>query len=117
MKFKVDENLPVEVAQMLLAAGHDVMTVLDQALGGAPDPDLAKVCCVEERALLTLDLDFSNIQAYPPRDYPGIIVLRLTQQDKAHVLHTIAAAIPLLLQEPLSGRLWIIDEHRIRIRE
>ncbi len=117
MKFKVDENLPVEAAERLREAGHDVMTVLDQAMGGAPDSDLAKVCRVEERALLTLDLDFSSIQAYPPQDYPGIVVLRLMHQDKAHVLKTIAAAIPILMQEPLRGRLWIIEEHRIRIRE
>jgi predicted nuclease of predicted toxin-antitoxin system len=29
MKFKVDENLPVEVAQLLREAGHDVLTVLE----------------------------------------------------------------------------------------
>ncbi len=117
MKFKVDENLPIEAAEILRAAGHDVMTVLEQAMGAMPDPDLAEVCRVEDRALLTLDLDFSSIQAYPPQDFPGIVVLRLIHQDKAHVLKTIAAAIPILIREPLRGRLWIIDEHRIRIRE
>jgi hypothetical protein len=30
MRFKVDENLPAEVAQLLRAAGHDALTVVDQ---------------------------------------------------------------------------------------
>lgn len=34
MRFKVDENLPIEVAEMLRQAGHDAATVLEQHLGG-----------------------------------------------------------------------------------
>ena len=34
MKFKIDENLPREVAALLRDAGHDAMTVVDQGLGG-----------------------------------------------------------------------------------
>jgi predicted nuclease of predicted toxin-antitoxin system len=30
MRFKVDENLPIEVADLLTAAGHDAATVNDQ---------------------------------------------------------------------------------------
>ena len=41
MKFKVDENLPVEVASMLRHAGHDAVTVLEQHLGGNDDAQLA----------------------------------------------------------------------------
>ena len=33
LKFKVDENLPIEVATLLVDAGHDALTVLDQNLG------------------------------------------------------------------------------------
>ena len=41
---------------------------------------------IKSRVLLTLDLDFANIRAYPPERYPGIIVLRLKTQDKATVI-------------------------------
>jgi len=80
MRFKIDENLPVEADQLLVGAGHDAMTVLDQSLGGRPDPDVAAVCQREQRALVTLDLDFSDIRTYPPQDYFGIIVLRPHQR-------------------------------------
>jgi hypothetical protein len=57
----------------------------------------------------------SNILAYPPAKYPGIVVFRLVNQ--AHV--TIEAAtrrvLDLLSRESLPGTLWIVEERRIRI--
>jgi uncharacterized protein DUF5615 len=35
MKFKIDENLPIEAAALLREAGHDALTVHDQNLRGA----------------------------------------------------------------------------------
>ena len=97
-------------------AGHDAVTVLDQLLGGAVDERLACLCRAEGRVLVTLDLDFSNIQTYPPSEHAGIIVLRLSRQDKEQVMKVVTAIIPSLLVEPLQGRLWIVDEYKIRIR-
>ncbi len=71
MKFKVDENLPVEIAALLREAGHEAATVLDQKLGGNADPSIASVCRNEDRALVTLDMDFADIRSYPPNQYPG----------------------------------------------
>lgn len=115
--FKIDENLPAEVAAILREAGHDAVTVLEQAMGGDPDTRVSEVCSAEGRALLTLDLDFSDIRAYPPTSYPGIIVLRLVSQDKASVLNVVQRLIPPLANEPLSGKLWVVDESQIRIRD
>ena len=116
-RFKIDENLPEDVAQLLRAAGHDVRTIHDQAMVGARDESIAAVCQRESRAILTLDTDFANIQSYPPGAYAGIIVLRLQRQDKAHVVDVVARIVPQLDVEALRGTLWIVDEHRIRIRE
>jgi predicted nuclease of predicted toxin-antitoxin system len=86
MKLKVDENLPVEVADLLRAAGHDAVTVNDQRVGGAKDPDLASLLQRERRALVTLDSGFGDIRTYPPHQYSGLLVMRLPRQDKAFVL-------------------------------
>jgi len=117
MRFKIDENLPIEAAEALAAAGHDAQTIHDQAMVGNPDPQVAAVCRSEQRALVTLDLDFSDIRAYPPADYPGIIVLRPRNQAKPTVVSLIARLIPLLDSETLIGNLWIVQETALRIRE
>jgi len=117
MRFKVDENLPLSVVEFLKGAGHDARSVYDQSLGGAADHALARVCRREQRALITLDLGFADIRTYAPQDYSGIIVFRLSRQDKIIVQETIGRLLPLLQTEILEGRLWIVDDERIRVRE
>jgi predicted nuclease of predicted toxin-antitoxin system len=85
-------------------------------LGAHVDAKLADICRQKERALVTLDVDFANMQAYPPADYSGLVVLRLRRQDKPHVLEVVASLLPVLRAEPVAQRLWIVDEARIRIR-
>lgn len=116
MKFKTDENLPVEVVELLQREGHDALSVVDQQLAGHPDVDVASVCQAERRALVTLDLDFSDIRSYPPEDYFGIVVLRPGLQTISSILRLATRSISLLDTEPLLGRLWIVSEHRVRIR-
>ena len=78
MKFKIDDNLHTDAAALLRQHGHDALTVYDQGLQGEADSEIASVCQHEQRVILTLDLDFSDIRHYPPTVYHGIIVLRLT---------------------------------------
>ena len=116
MKFKLDEHLPVELADSLVKAGFDAVTVLTQGLGGSPDADLVSACRAEGRALITLDTGFADIRSYPPDTCPGIIVLRLARQDKPHLL-AVGAQLPALFEsEPVDKHLWIVEEHRVRIR-
>jgi predicted nuclease of predicted toxin-antitoxin system len=116
--FKIDENLPIEVRELLRGGGFDALTVSDQNLGGHPDADVAAVCRSEGRALLTFDVDFADTMRYPPANYAGIIVLRLTRQDKPHVVDVVTALVPHLGDKrALRGRLWIVEEARIRVRQ
>ena len=60
MKFKIDQSLPVEAADLLTVAGHDAMTVFQQSLGGASDEHIVDACKDEDRILITADLDLSD---------------------------------------------------------
>lgn len=116
MRCKIDENLPVDAAELVRAAGHECHTVFDEALAGAPDTQLSECCRFEGRVLFTLDLAFADIRAYPLEDYPGIVVLRPREPDRESVLRLIARTPPVLAREPVAQRLWIVEEERIRIR-
>jgi predicted nuclease of predicted toxin-antitoxin system len=115
MKFKTDENLPVEIADMLRRAGHDALTISDQGLSGSADSKIISVCTSEGRVLVTLDTGFANIRTYLPEKLNGLIVPRLKRQDKAHVLEVFGRLLPTFLTEPPAGNLWIVEEKRIRI--
>lgn len=66
MRFKLDENMPAEAADLLGNSGHDVHSVYDEGLGGADDQAIAQAVRQEWRILITLDLDFADIRLYPP---------------------------------------------------
>ena len=115
MKFKLDENISPSLATLFVTAGHDMHSVAQEALGGASDLRVIDVCRQEQRALITLDLDFSNIVAYPRGQYPGIVVLRLGGQANSIVESALHRVLGLLARETLSGMLWIVEDHRVRI--
>ena len=116
MGFKTDENLPVEVAELLRQHQHDALSVQDQQMAGQGDPQIAGVCQADGRALVTCDLDFADIRAYPPEDYHGIIVLRPAVQSVSSLPRLVNRVFPLIDVEPLDGCIWIVDDHRVRIR-
>ena len=116
MRFKVDENLHDDVAAALRAEGHDAQTVFGEGLRGHRDQEIAEVCCREQRTIVTLDLDFADIRHYPPEDFPGLIVLRVVNQGRPHVLWVLSQVFELLENQPLAGHLWIVSESGVRIR-
>ena len=115
VKVKVDENLGRREAERLRAAGHDVLTVIDQNMASATDRQLIEVCRKEERCLVSLDLDFANPLLFKPSDYAGTAVLRLpsrpTADDLPALIDTLAAK---LATASITGRLWIVERDRIR---
>jgi predicted nuclease of predicted toxin-antitoxin system len=115
MDFKVDQNLPEEVVQILRSDGHDARNVYEEQLDGRPDPEISAAVKRESRALITLDLDFADIRSYPPEQYSGLLVIRLHRQDKPAVIRATRSILPLLRKESLAGRLWIVTDANVRI--
>lgn len=116
MQLKLDENLGDRGRMLLRNAGHDVSTVADQGMTTAEDRELFDTCKREDRALVTLDLDFANPLQFPPRGSPGLAVLRLprkpTAEDLRQVLRVLVRALEV---EVLRDNLWIVEMDRIRI--
>jgi len=117
MKFKIDENLPIEVVEILQQHGYDASHVIDENLQGCSDKKLISVCRSEQRVLVTLDKDFSNILKYPPEKCRGIIVLKLKSLGKKTVITTIKKLLMVLQKRKPSSELWILEENKIRIKK
>jgi len=117
LKFKVDENLPTAYASILRGAGFEADSVSDENLSGASDSVLSERCRTEDRVLMTLDLDFANVQAYPPKSHPGIVVFRPGSQDTPTLIALLRRLVPVLRQLSPKHQLWIVEPDRIRYRE
>ena len=76
MRFLIDANLPRAAIDVCQKFGHQVEFARDIGMAAAPDEQIAARACESGAALLTRDLDFSDVRRYPPDQYQGIVVLR-----------------------------------------
>jgi predicted nuclease of predicted toxin-antitoxin system len=116
VKFKIDENLPSELADDLRDSGHEADTVFDEGLVGAKDPVLVAVVASEKRILLTLDKGIANLQKYPAEQHSGVVLFRPARSGRRVVLTFIRERLPNLLGLDLRGRLTVVGPTRIRVR-
>ncbi len=118
MRFKLDENFGRQAAAFLREAGHDVMTVRDERLGGAEDAAIFSACAAEERVLITLDHDFGSIVRFPPETSAGIVVIELPPgQSQASISAGLQTLLDALRTHPFKRALWIVEPGRVRIRQ
>ena len=117
LRFKLDENIPREAEVLLDGAGHDSHSVISEDIAGCADKELIEVCRREQRILVTLDLDFSDIRLYPPALHSGIWILRPPSQSAPAICSLLGRAMRMLKIESAERKLWIIENERIRIRD
>jgi predicted nuclease of predicted toxin-antitoxin system len=86
MRFKVDENLPVEIAEDLRLLGHAADTVAEEGLAGAADSQVVELARLERRVLLTLDKGIASLLSYPPQTHAGIVLFRPGSLGRRSVL-------------------------------
>ncbi len=119
MRFLVDEDLPRSADSLLRQHGHEAVDIRDVGLRGASDTDIAAYARQHRLCLLSGDTGFANVRNYPPKDYSGVVVLRLPAKATSSTIMSLLQS--LLVQTDivnhLSGKLAIIEHGRIRIRK
>jgi predicted nuclease of predicted toxin-antitoxin system len=116
VRFKLDENLPVSSSTLLTAAGHDVDTVGQEGLSGAPDPEVVAAATAAGRVLISLDVGLADIRAHPPGSHAGIVVLRLTDQSAAAVSKAVSDLATFTDPDSLAGAVAVLQRGLLRIR-
>jgi predicted nuclease of predicted toxin-antitoxin system len=104
-------------ATALRDLGHDVSDVRDIGLGSASDDEIFERAQAEQRIIVTADLDFADVRAYPPGTHAGVIVLRLPDHFRtAEVNRILETAIQNLEQVDVGRALVVVEANTIRIR-
>jgi predicted nuclease of predicted toxin-antitoxin system len=96
--------------------GHDTAAIEERGLAGADDDIVLAQAVSENRALLTRDMDLSNILLYPPANYLGIVVLKITPHNIDAVHRVLASTLAYFTQDSIRQALIIVDQNKFRER-
>jgi predicted nuclease of predicted toxin-antitoxin system len=120
LRFLCDQCIPLEISNGLRQHGHGVMLLREVLPIRSPDSAVIAKARELNAVLVSLNGDFSDIVAYPPQQYFGIISIQL---------HNHPEIIPQVMQRMLAflaannepgfyrGKLFIVESHRIRVRQ
>ena len=116
MKLKLDENIPNSARARLALLGHDVDTVLDENLGGRPDPQIWDATQHEQRFLVTQDMDFSDTRQFAPGTHYGILVVRLPDSEQWRIADYLVGWFSSHESNSWSRCFVVATANRIRVR-
>jgi len=115
LKLKLDENLSDRHAQAAQDRGCDATTVAGQDLCSTHDAMLLEIAAKEGRVPITMDKHLANTVRYPPKQYAGIVLLRLGEPITLKAIErTMSIFLDLAATRSPVGRLWIVDRERVR---
>ena len=116
MRFLADMGVSMRVVEWLQDQGHDAVHLREEGLYRLPSGAIFDKAVAEDRVVLTFDLDFGEIAAMNPGHRTGVIVFRLRNTRRDHViarLQTVLASSQQALEE---GSVIAVEETRYRVR-
>ena len=120
LKFFADHCVPTSVIQSMRDAGHEILRLREHIPQDSSDPVVISKARELEAILISLNGDFVDIVTYPPHGYNGIIALQVRNHPQA-ILEIVDRLIIYLSAHPdvshYRGKLFLVETHRIRIRE
>ena len=120
LRFLADQCVPTVVIETLRDAGYEVRRLRDYL--PIESADLVVISKAQELGMILISLngDFANISNYPPNNYQGIVALQV--RNHPEVLPQIMSRLKDYLSsnpdiEHYIGKLFLVEVHRIRIRQ
>ena len=118
LRFFADHCISNYIIEALREAGHEVFRLRDYM--PQESNDLAVISKAQDSIFVSLNGDFSDIVTYPPSKYKGIIAFQVRNHPET-IPQALAQLQGYLYSFPnpsdYQGRLFLVEAHRIRIRE
>jgi predicted nuclease of predicted toxin-antitoxin system len=119
LRFLCDQCVPQEITLHLQNSGHQLRRLREVLPIRSPDPAVIAKAQELDVILLSLNGDFSDIVAYPPAKYGGIIAIQL--HNHPEIIPRVLERLTTFLQaNPAQSfyhrRLFLVEVHRIRLR-
>jgi predicted nuclease of predicted toxin-antitoxin system len=114
LRWFADECVDGGLIRQLRVSGHDVIYVAEEAAGLA-DPDVLGRATEQGRLLLTEDKDFGDLVFRSRRSVPGVVLLRISPEDRHLKWARLSTAIE-QFGTGLFGRYVVVEKARLRSR-
>jgi predicted nuclease of predicted toxin-antitoxin system len=114
LRFLVDVNIGVAVADSLRDSGHDV-TFAGDVDWRLPDRDMLSLAHGEQRIILTMDTDFGDLVYHSQQPHAGVLLLRMpgaNRDTKVQVVQEIVNRYG----DQLPSHFCVYRQGRLRIR-
>lgn len=119
LRLLADQCVPRAFDTRLRLEGHEVVLLREVLPIRAADQTVIQKAQELDTVLLSLNGDFSDIVAYPPARYRGIIAIQLHNHPEV-IPQLLDGLCRFLRNEPhhswYAGKLVIVEPHRIRVR-
>jgi predicted nuclease of predicted toxin-antitoxin system len=114
----LDQNVPMGVANWLRQArsGWTVHHVNELGYQGREDVFLFRWAQRHGAVVVTFDEDFADARTYPLGSHRGIVRLRIWPTTTEWTIAAMERLLDLLPPEQWAGRLIIVDNRKIRVR-
>ena len=109
-------GMSFRTVRWLNQTGHDAVHLSEQDLQKLPDDQILEKARVEDRIVLTLDLDFGYLLAVSGEQLPSVILFRLDNQSSEMVNERLAAVLTQCESELKAGAIVSVNEEAIRVR-
>ncbi|WP_297454017.1 DUF5615 family PIN-like protein [Persephonella sp.] len=116
MKFLIDENIPLKLAEEILKQYPKSKYVLDSDLRGKSDKSLFEFAKKEEFIIITFDTDFLDILSYPLENGSGRIVLRYKGLKINEIEEKTLKILKILENKNIKNSIVIVSNNKIRIK-
>jgi len=116
MRFLADMGVNIKVVEWLRNKGHDAKHLREEGLHRMPNGEIFTKALLENRIIITFDLDFGEIVALSKGKKASVVLFRLHNTRTSHLIRRLSIVLEDSANALEEGAVVVIEESRHRVR-
>jgi predicted nuclease of predicted toxin-antitoxin system len=117
MRFLADMGISLRTVEWLREKGYNVVHLSEEGLQKLPDPEVLEKTRLENRILLTIDLDFTQLLAISRSLLPSVVLFRLGNENYNQINDCLDVLLEEYVDDLQSGVMISVSSKSFRVRK
>lgn len=117
MKFLADMGISLRTVEWLRELNHDVVHLRDRGLQKLSDDKILDLALLEQRIILTIDLDFAQLLAVSKQTLPSVILFRLGNENYDEIEQRLVEVLKNCQQKLETGAIVFVNNETFRVKK